>query len=155
MGWRKNIQRENEIINIPNATGKKKKSSSERVGFFFPSPVSMFSLCFWNYKQIWLSKWVIDCLSKSECDPSVQVSAGSAGSALISSVACTVPASPAKHQNPPPLTKSSCPKEPTVKYETLGNQMVSVIRRAQIISMLVLNSTWFNSKLSKISYREL
>lgn len=71
----KNIQRENENNNIPNATGKK-KSSSVWVGFFPPSSVSVFSLCFWNYKEIWLSKRVINCLSKSECDPSVQVSAG-------------------------------------------------------------------------------
>lgn len=109
---------------------KKKKIQFWVSWVFSPSSVSIFSLCFWNYKQIWLSKWVINCCPKVSVILLYRYLQDT-GRAFISSVTCTVPASPVKHQNPAPLTKSSCPKELTAKYESLGNQMVPMIRRTQ------------------------
>lgn len=148
MGW-KNIQSENENNNIPNATGKKIQFwvsciFSHLLFLYFPSafeitnrsgyPNESLTACP-KVNVILLYRYLQDI-----------------GSASISSVTCTVLASPTKHQNPALLIKSSCPKE--LKCETSGSQMDQRSTGEgwdRVISMMVINSTWFNSKLSKMS----
>lgn len=113
MGWRKNIQRENENNNIPNAIGKKNQVLCE-LGFFPHLLFLYFPSAFEITKRSGYPKE-----SLTAC-PKVSVILlyrylQDTGNALISSFACTVSASPAKHQNPSLLTKSCCPKELTSK----------------------------------------
>lgn len=141
MGWRKNIQREKENNNIPNATGKKKYSLGELA--FSHLPFLYFPSSFEIANRSGYPNESLTACPKVNVIPLYRY-LQDIGSVLISSLTCTVLASPAKHQNPAPLTKSSCPKE--LKCENSGNQMVPMIRRAQgktgagVISM-VFNST--------------